>query len=118
LAVFPGKAAGKSLSQLPDPGSAGGHQLWDRVHIRGVCDATWSTEPFGYGRKMYLLTATWDAKMSDNKVIPFRRREPKPSEIELEMFRHMTRNWSDQMRQLMFPLHSATDTKPGQRNPE
>ena len=64
---------------------------------------------------MYLLTITWNAKMSDNKVVPFRRREPKPSEIEIEMYRRMTHNWSDEMRQLMFPTLAKLDSRSGQR---
>ena len=41
--------------------------------------------------------------MSDAKVIPFRKRPP--SEIELEVYRQVTRNWAPAMRQLMFPEH-------------
>jgi len=41
--------------------------------------------------------------MSDSNVIPFRRREAKPSMREIEMYRRMTRNWCDQTRQIMFP---------------
>ena len=52
--------------------------------------------------------------MSDNKVVPFRRREPKPSEIDIEMYRRMTRNWSDEMRQLMFPTLAKLDSRSGQ----
>ena len=45
--------------------------------------------------------------MSDQKVIPFRKRPP--SENELEVYRKMTRNWSPEMRQLMFPEHFKRD---------
>jgi hypothetical protein len=41
--------------------------------------------------------------VSDDKVIPFRKRSP--SENELEAFRVMTRNWHPDMRRLMFPDH-------------
>jgi hypothetical protein len=51
--------------------------------------------------------------MSDNKVIPFRRRETKPSPNEIEMYRKMTRNWSDEMRQLMFPALFELDSNSG-----
>lgn len=39
--------------------------------------------------------------MSDEKVIPFRKRPP--SETELEVYRRITRQWSSLMRQMMFP---------------
>ena len=48
------------------------------------------------------------------KIIPFRKRPP--SEIELEMYRRMTRNWSPDLRRLMFPEHfkrEAAGTKSG-----
>ncbi len=41
--------------------------------------------------------------VSDNKVIPFRRRPP--SQVELEIYQRMTRHWSPTLRQLMFPEH-------------
>jgi hypothetical protein len=48
--------------------------------------------------------------MSDErKVIPFRKRPRPPSEAELEVYRQMTRNWSPQMRRLMFPEHFEKD---------
>jgi hypothetical protein len=49
--------------------------------------------------------------MSDSNVIPFRRREAKPSMTEIEMYRRMTRSWSDQMRQIMFPALYAFEAK-------
>ena len=39
--------------------------------------------------------------MSDNKVVPFRRRPP--SQGELEAYARMTRHWSPSLRQMMFP---------------
>jgi hypothetical protein len=45
--------------------------------------------------------------MSDRKVIPFRKRPP--SEIELEVYRQITRGWRPEMRQLMFPEHFKHD---------
>jgi len=41
--------------------------------------------------------------MSQNNIIPFRKRPP--SENELEICRQVTRNWSQQMRELMLPEH-------------
>jgi len=42
--------------------------------------------------------------VSDDNVIPFRKRSP--SENELEAFRAMTRNWHPDMRRLVFPEHA------------
>jgi hypothetical protein len=42
-----------------------------------------------------------------SNVIPFRRRGPKRA--ELEVYRRVTRNWSDAMRRLMFPHHWEAD---------
>jgi hypothetical protein len=39
--------------------------------------------------------------VADNKVIPFRKRAPSPT--ELEAYQRMTRHWSPTLRQLMFP---------------
>jgi hypothetical protein len=39
---------------------------------------------------------------ADN-VIPFRKRPP--STAELDAYRQMTRHWSEEMKQLMFPEH-------------
>ena len=38
---------------------------------------------------------------SQSNVIPFRKRPP--SEIEVEMYQRMTRNWHPELKQLMFP---------------
>ena len=51
--------------------------------------------------------------MSDNKVVPFRRKQTKPSPVEIATYRMMTRNWSDQLRQLMFPMLFDLDSKSG-----
>jgi hypothetical protein len=56
--------------------------------------------------------------MSDSNVIPFRRREPKPSATEVEIYRRMTHNWSPEMRQLMFPTLAELDAKSGRCDPE
>ena len=56
--------------------------------------------------------------MSDNKVIPFRRRESKPTEVELEIYRKVTRNWSAEMRQLMLPQYCNFDTPPDSSEPK
>jgi hypothetical protein len=39
--------------------------------------------------------------MSDSKIIPFRRRPPSPG--EMEAYRRFTRNWSNELKRLMFP---------------
>jgi len=45
--------------------------------------------------------------MSDNKVVPFRKRPP--SEAELEVYRRITRNWHPAVRHLMLPEHFKRD---------
>ena len=51
--------------------------------------------------------------MTDRKVVPFRKRPP--SEAELAVYRHITRNWHPEMRQLMLPEHHKRD-EPGTKN--
>ena len=63
------------------------------------------------GANMYLSTDVWSVTMSDSNVVPLRRREAAPSMAEIELYRRMTRNWSDEMRQLMFPLIFELDVK-------
>lgn len=41
--------------------------------------------------------------MTSDNVIPFRKRSR--SEAEMEVYRQATRNWTEQMRELMFPEH-------------
>ncbi len=41
--------------------------------------------------------------VSDSKVVPFRRRPP--SKTELDVYKSMTRLWSSEMRQRIFPEH-------------
>jgi hypothetical protein len=41
--------------------------------------------------------------VSDDNVIPFRKRPP--SDSELKVYRMMTRGWSAALRQMMFPEH-------------
>jgi hypothetical protein len=42
--------------------------------------------------------------MSDSSnVIPFRKRPP--SDIEVEVYERMTRNWHPELREMMFPEH-------------
>ena len=53
--------------------------------------------------------------MSDNKVIPFRRRPP--SQAELEAYQRMTRHWSPTLRQMMFPEHFMREQKEEQSPP-
>jgi hypothetical protein len=45
--------------------------------------------------------------VSDDRVIPFRKRPP--SETEMEIFRKITRNWHPDMQRLMFPEHVQRD---------
>lgn len=47
--------------------------------------------------------------MSDEKIIPFKPRPRLISEQELEMFRHITRNWSQQLRELMLPAYAKLE---------
>jgi hypothetical protein len=47
--------------------------------------------------------------MSYDNVIPFRKRPP--SEGELEAYRRLTRSWSPQLRQMMFPEYFRHDQK-------
>ena len=51
--------------------------------------------------------------MSDNKVIPFRRRPP--SRAELEAYQRMTRHWSPTLRQMMFPEYYKREEQPSLR---
>lgn len=41
--------------------------------------------------------------MNDSNVIPFRKRPP--SDVELEVYERMTRNWHPELKQMMFPEH-------------
>lgn len=45
--------------------------------------------------------------MGRSNVIPFRKRPP--SKGELEAYRRMTRSWSPELRQLMFPRYVAQE---------
>jgi hypothetical protein len=49
----------------------------------------------------------WKPCMSDDKVIPFRKRPP--SEAEIERYRLMTRGWHPNVRQLIAPQHFERD---------
>ena len=53
--------------------------------------------------------------MSDNKVVPFRKRPP--SQAELEAYQTMTRHWSPTLRQKMFPEHFKREEQLEQRTP-
>lgn len=50
--------------------------------------------------------------MSDGKVVPFRRRAP--SEGELEAYRRMTRGWSPELKQMMFPEYFRREQRAGE----
>jgi hypothetical protein len=54
--------------------------------------------------------------VSDRKVIPFRKR--RPSKSELAVYEQITRNWSPQMRQLMFPQYFSPQDAPAPRRVE
>lgn len=45
--------------------------------------------------------------MGQDNVIPFRKRPP--SDGEMEAYRMMTRNWSPELKRLMFPHHFMHD---------
>lgn len=53
--------------------------------------------------------------MSDDNVIPFRKRPP--SEAEIQYYRMMTGNWHPRVREMMFPEHFKHDTL-DKREPE
>jgi len=53
------------------------------------------------------------APMSNCKVIPFRRREVKPTMSEMETYQRMTRNWSEPLRQMIFPTLHRIETQAG-----
>jgi hypothetical protein len=52
--------------------------------------------------------------MSDAKVIPFRKRPP--TKPQLEIYRMMTRSWSAQMKQMMFPDYFRYEQRKDERN--
>jgi hypothetical protein len=52
--------------------------------------------------------------VSDDKVIPFRKR--RPSEAELEAYQRMTRHWSPTLRQMMFPEYFRREQESEQRS--
>jgi hypothetical protein len=49
--------------------------------------------------------------MSDDNVVPFRKRPP--SDAEIEYYRMITRTWHPQVRELIFPEHFKHDTLEG-----
>jgi hypothetical protein len=53
--------------------------------------------------------------VSDNKVVPFRRRPP--SQAELEVYQRMTRHWSPTLRQMMFPELFGREQDSQRRSP-
>lgn len=47
-------------------------------------------------------------------ILPFRPKEPKPEVIDervMQVYRDWTKNWSDEMKQQIFPEHWAQDNK-------
>ena len=51
--------------------------------------------------KLFVSAAQSTAMSKVSNVIPFRKRPP--SQNQLEAYRRMTRNWSPELRQMMFP---------------
>ena len=49
--------------------------------------------------------------MSTDNVIPFRKRPP--SQAELDVYRQMTKCWSDEAKKLLFPEHYQLDVAHG-----
>lgn len=44
------------------------------------------------------------APMSDNKVVPFRKRRPDgAADVGREMYERMTRHWHPEIKEMMFP---------------
>jgi hypothetical protein len=54
--------------------------------------------------------------VNDRKVVQFRKRPP--SKTELAVYEQITRNWSPQMRQLMFPQHFSQQDQADRRRDE
>jgi hypothetical protein len=50
--------------------------------------------------------------MASSNVIPFRKR--RPSDGEMAAYRMFTRNWSPELRQLMFPDYFREESEPRQ----
>ena len=50
-----------------------------------------------------------ELSMSNDKVVPFRKRPP--SAVELEVYRRITRSWHPDMRRLMLPEHFKRDQR-------
>jgi len=48
-----------------------------------------------------------DGAVSNDNVIPFRKRPP--SEGELEAYRRFTRSWAPELRRMMFPEYFQHD---------
>jgi hypothetical protein len=59
------------------------------------------------------LQAIEEAPVSDDKVVPFRPRPPSKSEVNV--YTRMTRNWSPELRELMFPEHFRQQYKDERR---
>src|SRR5262249_1482922 len=56
------------------------------------------------------------AEVSSDNVIPFRKRPP--SQTEMDVYRQMTRGWSAALRQRMFPGHFRRDQQGERRSRE
>jgi hypothetical protein len=50
--------------------------------------------------------------VADDNIIPFRKRPP--SEGEMDAYLQFTRNWSSQLRQLLFPEHFKQERNAGE----
>jgi hypothetical protein len=51
------------------------------------------------------------ATVTDDKIIPFRKRPP--SQAELETYRHITRGWTAEMKKMMFPQYYEHEQRQG-----
>jgi hypothetical protein len=50
-----------------------------------------------------------ESRVSDRKIIPFRKRPPSPG--EMDAYRRFTRNWSSELKRLMFPEYFRHDNR-------
>jgi hypothetical protein len=75
------------------------------LSIERLCDAQHSAARRDVHKLHGVLHRCSAVFMSDDKVIPFKPRPRVLSQQELEVFRHATRNWHPQLRDLMFPDH-------------
>jgi hypothetical protein len=99
------KAAAVVVGIRPTLSIHSAHGLWSfsRRASRSVISINAKSAACGFCRP----------SMSNDNVIPFRKRPP--SESELEIYRQITRNWHPDMRRLMFPEHFERDQRQDER---